>query len=619
MNDLRDRYSHLIDQLVQQLRPGDRLVSAQVYADLVDELEPDSHQLFSDCLDDAVLRAEQRVGDPELQYQAQQTLANLKIIEIAWQQYQREVGIRDLLTRTIFQITSADEGDRLLPLVNAIDPTALYCLHDSQLQQLASSLRSALQLGQMAGDRTCALSDLIQGIHRGLRAWENVRPSVQQWLNHSPEGQSGGGTRPWQAWANQGVGPLCQRMFMALHTDKLLEDWAATDDSVTLPELVELLILLQRIQQALLAWTRQQPYEESAAARLINTMYIGFASTWMQLFNGFTRSTCLNGRHREEFALACRQMGLQVLREFTTQPYFPLYSNQFALAQGQNFITTIHYLVAPMQRGESTPEQGRLITLGGMFLRMAGRFPEATALHEKALEVAQAQADRHCTIANLNHLSRLAAIQSQYSLAIEQSQRALILARQTGDSWGEVNALTNLGYAAAQQAHLRQAKVAGYEAPMGHLMEAIDKAQDLQDQASEAYCAVNLAQVCLDLNHPIESLRWIQTGLKAAAQCGDIYLQALSFTVMAEACQALQHPNDAIYAACLALHHFHQLNCREWRQPAALLSNLQTRLGDRFEDLLQAELPQILDQIGVEGFAHIPTLLAQYQNLEPID
>ncbi|MER3590071.1 MAG: hypothetical protein C4322_21685, partial [Mastigocladus sp. ERB_26_1] len=51
-----------------------------------------------------------------------------------------------------------------------------------------------------------------------------------------------------------------------------------------------------------------------------------------------------------------------------------------------------------------------------------------------------------CEIANLNHKSHICVAQKDYSQAINYSQRALILARQTGDRTGEAHALATLGY-----------------------------------------------------------------------------------------------------------------------------------------------------------------------------
>jgi hypothetical protein len=173
--------------------------------------------------------------------------------------------------------------------------------------------------------------------------------------------------------------------------------------------------------------------------------------------------------------------------------------------------------------------------------------------------------------------------------------------------------LANLGAAEANQYQQQSAPMLAYEAPLAHLMQAVEKAKALADQSSEALCATSIAQICLVLGHPGEALKWVQTGLQRSAVCGDVYLQSQNFAMMAQACDELHHPSDAIYAACLALHHFDRLQRQEWRQPAALLTKLQGKLGERFEQLLQNELGEIIRQIGVEGFAQIPELLERYR------
>jgi tetratricopeptide (TPR) repeat protein len=617
MIDLHDRYSSLIQTLLQFHRTGGSRSTDDIHRYLVEEIEPGSSEVFSHCLDDFVLKTQQVIsyGNDHTQPQAEQALCRLKLIEVAWQRYQQELAAQDAISRAMFCLTTAASDDRLPAFLDSIDPNSPHPLSLKQLEQLASSLQTAM----VAPERAVELQEFATGMQRGLAAWQIIEPQLVSWLQDDAGGANGApAPRPWQGWSEQPIGVLPRRVFLALHTDQPLEDWAATCTEITPANWIELVLLLQRVQQGLLGWANQQPYDQGAAAKLINALYLGFASTWIQLANGCGRSTFLNSQNRLRFSQSALNMGLQFLRQFTQQPHFPFYGNPFTSLNGPSFLNTMHYLSASLQAADRGGEKGRVITLGGMFLRTVGRFSEATELHQSALDLAQAHGDRPSTIANLNHLSRLATIQSQYALAIEHGERALVLARQDGDRLGEANALTNLGYATAQQAHLRQSVLLAYEPAMSYLMMAVDMVQTLHDQPSEAFCAVNLAQICLDVNHPIEGLRWIQTGLQAAATCGDIYLQALSFTVMATACDQLGHPHDAIYAACLALHYFDRLNCREWRQPAALLSSMQERLGDRFEQLLQAELPAILGQIGAEGFAQIPTLIAQYQNVEPI-
>jgi hypothetical protein len=60
------------------------------------------------------------------------------------------------------------------------------------------------------------------------------------------------------------------------------------------------------------------------------------------------------------------------------------------------------------------------------------------------------------------------------------------------------------------------------------------------------------------------------------------------------------------------LYYFDRINWREWRQPAALLTQLKSRLGQRFDQLLSQELAEIVRQIGADGFAQITRRLEEY-------
>ncbi len=616
MTDLQARYRSLIETIVQNSLNGSIRSREQVYTLIVDELEPTTESVFSDCLGHQIEQIEQQIQrpDPRTQALANRTRRTLQTIELEWQRYQQLISTQDSVANTIFRISSAAPSDRLAILVEAISPQQTHSLPIPHLEQLARGLASA----PCDRDTRRTLQEYASGIEQGIQDWKAIDRHLVSWL-YTPKSPDPVGNpaanpakSPWKLWAAQPIGPLPVALFKALHHQVPLDNWASHCDQFSLGHWVELVLVLQRAQQGLIRWANQQPYEDQSSQQLLSALYLGFASTWVQLGQGLARCVSLNRQHREQFSQIAHAIGLQFLRQFTQHPQFPLYGNNSHTPNNKSLCDALRYLSEPLNQPEARQEKARILTVVGSLVVLSGKCAEAEKLHQQALELAQTTEDHVCSIANLNHLSRIATMQSQCSVAIEQAQRALILARQVGDAQGEANALMNLGAAAAHQAQLMEAPVQGYEAAMAYLTEAIAKAQALGDQRCEGICANALANLCIHIGHPAEGLRWLQTGFQATNTCGDLYLQARHFTSMAEACQQVAHPGDAIFAACLGLYYFDRINWREWRQPAALLTQLKSRLGQRFDQLLSQELAEIVRQIGADGFAQITRRLEEY-------
>jgi tetratricopeptide (TPR) repeat protein len=612
MTDLQLRYSNLIEHIVQNSLNGVIRSRAQVYSLIVDELEPTTESVFSDCLGSHIDQIEQQIQipDPHTQAHANRTRRTLQTIELEWQRYQQLISTQDSVANAIFRITSADPRDRLTILVEAISPQQAYSLPIPHLEQLARGLANA----PCQGETRSTLQQYASGIEQGIRSWKAIDRHLVSWLySPQPADQDANPAKsPWGLWAMQPIGELPQHLFQALHRKAPLDNWASQSDRFSLTNWVELLLVLQRAQQGLIRWANQQPYEDQSSQQLLSALYLGFASTWVQLSQGLAHCVSLNHQNRTQFSAGAMAIGLQFLRQFTQHPQFPLYGNANHTPHNKSLCDALRYLSTPLNQPEARQEKARILTVVGSLVVLSGKCTEAEKLHQQALELAQATEDAVCSVANLNHLSRIATMQSQCSLAIAQAQRALILARQVGDAQGEANALMNLGAASAHQAQLMESPVRGYEAAMGYLTEAIGKAQSLGDHRCEGICANALANLCIHIGHPAEGLRWLQTGFQATSTCGDLYLQARHFTSMAEACQQVAHPGDAIFAACLGLYYFDRINWREWRQPAALLTQLKSRLGARFDQLLSQELAEIVRQIGSDGFAQITRRLEEY-------
>jgi tetratricopeptide (TPR) repeat protein len=233
-------------------------------------------------------------------------------------------------------------------------------------------------------------------------------------------------------------------------------------------------------------------------------------------------------------------------------------------------------------------------------------------MHSIAHDLAQLASDHRCTVANLNHRSRIHTWCHEWEAAIATSQRALDLAQQIGDRLGQVNALTNLGFAQVAQAQALELPLTNYHTAIGHLEAGLHQAQQVNDRRSQGVSALGLATAQITLGQADLALPWIQSALHIAIECDDAYLKAHSFSLLAEACYQLNHASDAIYAAAIAMSLFHRLQARDWRQSAGLLRILRGQLGPSFATLLHQERRAIVPHIGTEGFVQLIPLLDRY-------
>jgi tetratricopeptide (TPR) repeat protein len=231
------------------------------------------------------------------------------------------------------------------------------------------------------------------------------------------------------------------------------------------------------------------------------------------------------------------------------------------------------------------------------------------------LEIARNEGDRSCEIANLNHLSRTYVQQQNYAEAINYSQRALILSRQTGDKTGEANALVNLGYSEVMQAQqLENLEPETYEAAINYLEQGLKLSEKLGDIQSKALCVSSLGIAYLVIGQHQEAIKYLEDGFKTAQVSGDFYLQGINLAYLAEAYYHLQNSEKAIYTGCLGMYLLNQIASSEWHQPAGLLTILHTQIGaEAFQKFLQQHRPKIIAVIGVDGYDHLPQLLEEYQ------
>jgi hypothetical protein len=90
-------------------------------------------------------------------------------------------------------------------------------------------------------------------------------------------------------------------------------------------------------------------------------------------------------------------------------------------------------------------------------------------------------------------------------------------------------------------------------------------------------------------------------------------LQGLLLIYIAEAYYQEQSFDKAIYMGCLGMYWLHEIGAIEWRQSASLLTVIQGRNSDEFNQILINERPSMIKAIGVEGYEYIKEILTKYQ------
>jgi tetratricopeptide (TPR) repeat protein len=617
---LRDRYLHTIEDIVDRILTGKQIISKEyIYQILVEQIELGTSEIFEGCLSETVQGIERSIAsqaDEVKQAKLKHRLNALAWIQTALGNLQDERQAVAAVTATIDRIVAAAPDERLNLLLQALDPNLERKLDRAQIQLTISKLQSVATVNLEPADFE-QLRQLALGLDRGLKLLPALEPHLVSWIYESGQQIGFGGVTengPWSLWSQQVSKPLIKSLFKTIGLQQSISDLIAERATGDEGEWTELAIVLQSIQTALVTWFDGQMYDREWGQRMAFSTLITFAAIWCELANGIGRATGINSSHRDAIAKACFQVTLQVLRTAAQRPNFPLYGGIFAAFSGETLRDTLSYFDLPLKQVAGTQEKGRLLTILGYSQQALGQIDRAIALHREALEIANQAGDRPCEIANLNHLSRILIGQKDYSQAISYSQRALILARQTGDKLGEANALTNLGYSEVRAAHaIDRMDEEIYEQQIGYLDRGLKLAETLADKQSLALCYHSLGLAYLTIQQPEKAIEYLQQGTKAAQAVGDLYLQGLNLTYLAEANHSLQKNGTAVFYSCLAMYQLHQIGAKEWRQSASLATVLQGQLGrEEFDRFLTKYRPNLLPAIGVDGFDYIPKLLAKY-------
>jgi hypothetical protein len=117
----------------------------------------------------------------------------------------------------------------------------------------------------------------------------------------------------------------------------------------------------------------------------------------------------------------------------------------------------------------------------------------------------------------------------------------------------------------------------------------------------------------LTIQQPEKAIEYLQQGTKSAQAVGDLYLQGLNLTYLAEAHHSIDKQETAVFYSCLAMYQLHQIGAKEWRQAASLATVLQGQIGrEKFAELLVKYRPNLLPAIGVDGYDYLPQLIVEY-------
>ncbi len=608
---LRDKYLALINEIVQATLKGKISSQGQVYQMLLKGVTVGTGEVFELVLSENLESTQQQVDaqtDELKKAKATRSLRALKTIQTQWKQVEQQNKATESILSAAREITTAPENERLAIFLRVTDPNRKNSLNQKQLQQLAKSLKQNAETFKLD-----YLEEFSQGIARGIASWGKLQQHLISWMyeqNRASIGFGGipGENGPWATWGKQVDGEFSKVFFRTLAKQESPIEFAQSQRSTSLSDWIELTLSLQYLQRGLVNWFDQQAYNVKAGSNLSISTFLTFSIVWSQLGNGFGADT--------SYGSAAWQIVLQILRNFSQRPYFPLYGGIFASFSGDYLKDALSYLDEPLRRVEGTQEKARILTIIGYSQRALGQYESSVNFHQQALEIARNAEDKACEIANLNHLSRTYVEQKDYTEAINNSQRALILSRQAGDKISEANALANLGYSEVMQAQeSEEAEAATYEMAINYLQQGLSLSEKLNDLQSKGLCLSSLGVAYIVTEQASTAIKHLEEGFKTAQASGDLYLQGLNLTNLAEANYSLANFERAIYTGALGMYILNQIASREWHKPARLLSILQNQLGEAgFKKALENNRPKMISFIGVDGYDYISELIEEYRN-----
>ena len=603
---LSDQYFDLIDQIVDKTLQGKIASTERVYIMLERGIESGTAEVWERCL---AQRIEATKAQLDKKLKATRVLRALTTIETQYQRWQKAHQQQNAIAEATKKLLDSTVDQLVANWIQIIDINQKQPLNRDKLQQLAQRLQeSANNLDNSQLSQDC--QQIATGIIAGLTSFSQLEDDLISWMYESERsiGFAREKPNPWRVWVKKVDNPLPKKLFQTLAEQEAIADLGGVTNNIELRGWVELAILLQYIQQGLVAWYDKQPYSAKFGKQLSYSTFLTFAVIWLELSQTFTT----NNRFRD----GCFQIMLQILRLFARRDDFPLYSGIFVSFSGEYLQNTLEYLSEPIQQIAGNQEKARILTLLGYSQRTLGRYQQALAFHQEALEIARQAQDQSCEIANLNHLSRTYVQQKDYETAINYSQRALILARQSGNRLGETNALVNLGYSkvfAARDLDTMDTEV--YNEAIRYLEQGLQLAEKTEDLQTQSLVNNSLGIAYVILAQPTSAIAFLAKGVKLATMAQDVYLQGLSYSYLAEAYYSIEDLKNSVYHGCLGSYLLKQINSLEWRKSAGLITIIKGQLGNvAFDQLLSEMRSQIIAVIGVDGYDYIPQLLTEYLN-----
>ncbi|MEA5518611.1 tetratricopeptide repeat protein [Limnoraphis robusta] len=615
----RDRYQTFVEQIIASILKGQIASKALIYQRLVDELQPGTGEIFERCLMEKISSLESLVkteSDELKQAKATRQLRAIKMLQQAWEEWQKNHQAESSCAVAVRQILEAEATQRLSVLLQVLDPNQSYVFKHPQIRQLAQSLQQEAE-GLTNPSEAFELRQYALGLMEGLASVSELEPHLISWVYDLPNralGFGGGAMNhgPWQSWAKQVSSPLAKELFtkQAQNQSAAL---VATEQTIDWKAWVGLMVLMRDLQTGLVAWFDKQPYSAQFGQNLSGVTFLVFAMIWSELSSGLKLAS--QQPEREVLSQACFQISLQILRTFAQRDNFPLYGGVFASFSGQGFRETINYLNQPLNFAENIQEKARILTVLGYSQQWIGHHEQAWTLHQEALELARQTEDRACEVANFNHLSRLSWRQKDYSQAITFAQRALILARQIGDRKGEAHCLVSLGFCEVLMA--RQQRTVTFEqleSSISYLEQGLKLSEKFNDLLNQALSSLGLGIAYVVLEKPTQAVPILEEGLLRVQQVGERDLQALGYACLGEAYYQLHREDLAVYHACLGMYLLEQRGDIKWQQAGALVMILQGKLGsENFQNILSQNRSKFIALIGIDGFDYLPSLIERYR------
>jgi tetratricopeptide (TPR) repeat protein len=619
-NNYQDKYITFIDEIITNVLKGKIASKELIYRRLVEALEPGTGEIFERCLIEKISGLESQVkneSDELKQAKATRQLRAIKLLQQAWEQWQKKYQAQSQCNVAVQQILAAPAEQRLGILLQILDPNQSYVFKHPQIQQLAQLLQ---QTADSLTDESVAfeLRQYAAGLIDGLKSIAELEPDLISWIYDLPNRAVGFGevtqsSGPWAIWSKNVSNPLAKELFHQQAKNQSAATVIQAQNTIHWKDWVSLMVLMRDLQTGLVTWFDKQAYSAKVGQDLSGVTFIVFAMIWSELSHGLKTVSLYS--EKEPLSQACFQMTLQTLRAFAQRPNFPLYGGVFASFSGDTFRDTIDYLDQPLNYVENIQEKARILTILAYSQQWIGNNQKALNFHQEALELSRQTQDKTCEIANLNHLSRLNWRNNDYNSAINQAQRALILARQVGDKKGEAYSLVSLGFCeiliAKQQ---RTVTLEDLESSINYLQQGLKLSEKFNDILNQALSLIGLGIAYVTLEQPLQAVPFLEQGLSVLHSGGERSLQALTHAYMAEAYYQLQRQELAVYHGCLGMYLLQQQNNLQWQQAAALIMILQGKFGvEQFNTILSQHRSKIIAQIGVDGFDYLPDLIEQYR------